>query len=405
MLRGSFGLLGPKRGRGLTIGPPGSFTLTGAPAAGGARAADLEWTASSGASTYKAYRGAEGASTVTKDATTLRTTITDGSRSFIDSLGAALAKGTASRVLASSTQVDLSATEPTGGVTPYTYQWYRSTDGSKGTAISGATTRSYSDTGLTTGTKYYWTLEATDAAAAIVNYDQIDGTPGTYAAPDYATQKKDGTLADYQTSYPETDVFPTTDPTGFGRGNVIQVNYQAGAAPGSDVNRSFNFRRASGAEFALGGECYMRADIYLEKLSFGTGDIRKLIYWQGLGAISTVFGVLVLRKDKLSIEAGSAGSLGSFNATDNGIATFTAGRWYTLEMYFKNNTAYGSSNGIVTVWVDGAQVHTRSDYRFLQEAGDYLNICLVGDQAQLDVPEAEYRVFDRTAFSSARVGP
>lgn len=74
-------------------------------------------------------------------------------------------------------KVALSATAPTGGTSPYTYQWYRSDDGSKGSAIVGATDLTYEDTGLVNGTTYYYTLDATDDAAATVSYTQVAATP------------------------------------------------------------------------------------------------------------------------------------------------------------------------------------------------------------------------------------
>lgn len=61
-------------------------------------------------------------------------------------------------------EVTLSATGASGGVPPYRYQWYASTDGTRGTAIAGATGLSFKDAGLTNGVTRYYTLEVTDSA-------------------------------------------------------------------------------------------------------------------------------------------------------------------------------------------------------------------------------------------------
>jgi fibronectin type 3 domain-containing protein len=82
------------------------------------------------------------------------------------------------------TTVALTASSPTGGTAPYTYQWFRSTSsGTKGSAISGATSRPYTDTGRTNGTTYYYTLTVTDSAAASVDYPQVSATPETAEEP------------------------------------------------------------------------------------------------------------------------------------------------------------------------------------------------------------------------------
>lgn len=97
---------------------------------------------------------------------------------WAEDAGGALAAGVAF-ALRGDERVTLSATEPTGGTAPYTYQWYRSTEsGTKGDALEGATDRDHADTGLTNGTEYFYTLDATDDAAATVSYTQVSATPG-----------------------------------------------------------------------------------------------------------------------------------------------------------------------------------------------------------------------------------
>ena len=65
----------------------------------------------------------------------------------------------------------------TGGTSPYTYQWFKSlVSGNAGTAISGATSLTFSDTGISPATTYYYTLVSTDSVPATVSSNQALGT-------------------------------------------------------------------------------------------------------------------------------------------------------------------------------------------------------------------------------------
>lgn len=81
----------------------------------------------------------------------------------------ALTPGVLSKVLVDSTSASLVSTADTGGTTPYVYQWHRSTVSgfTPGTAsaISGATSLSLSDTGLSPSTTYYYKVVSSDSDA------------------------------------------------------------------------------------------------------------------------------------------------------------------------------------------------------------------------------------------------
>ncbi len=66
------------------------------------------------------------------------------------------------------TTADLTSADATGGTTPYTYQWYRSTVSGftpgGGNILSGETDLVLADDGLTEATQYYYKVIATDAA-------------------------------------------------------------------------------------------------------------------------------------------------------------------------------------------------------------------------------------------------
>ncbi len=85
--------------------------------------------------------------------------------------------GTISRSSQTPTTVDLVASNSVGGTTPYTYQWYRSqvngfTPGPS-TLLTGETSLSLHDTGLTPEATYYYVMRYTDAGSQHVNSAQF----------------------------------------------------------------------------------------------------------------------------------------------------------------------------------------------------------------------------------------
>lgn len=81
----------------------------------------------------------------------------------------AITPGALSQVAVTATQAQLKSAVATGGTTPYSYQWYRSTATgfTPGTAniLSGKTGLTLTDSTLTPGTQYYYKVVATDSAA------------------------------------------------------------------------------------------------------------------------------------------------------------------------------------------------------------------------------------------------
>lgn len=74
--------------------------------------------------------------------------------------------GALSQVSVTDTKASLSSAAASGGVGPYTYQWYRSTASGfvpgGGNIIAGATSLTLDDTGLIPNTTYYYKVVATD---------------------------------------------------------------------------------------------------------------------------------------------------------------------------------------------------------------------------------------------------
>lgn len=80
--------------------------------------------------------------------------------------------------VAGDTEVTISqSVAPSGGSGSYSRQLYRSTSGgSKGSAVSGATSLPYDDTGLSNGTEYFYTLDVSDGVST-ASTSQVSATP------------------------------------------------------------------------------------------------------------------------------------------------------------------------------------------------------------------------------------
>jgi hypothetical protein len=96
--------------------------------------------------------------------------------SFVKSLTA----GTATAGTATVSTCSATATDATGGSPPYSYQWYRSTDGSLGYPLDTSTELNLFDPGCIYDTTYYYTLVYTDSLGNTANSNQINLTTGDF---------------------------------------------------------------------------------------------------------------------------------------------------------------------------------------------------------------------------------
>lgn len=228
---------------------------------------------------------------------------------------------------------------------------------------------------------------------------------GSYATPDLVNENFDaGTLG--LLTYPWEGVDSPTrqtivdDPTGFGRGKVLRIDY---TSPAPGITRAVNWQ-AAGSGYGPGQEFWFRADFYLTAAT-GTAaspNNRKLIYWQrNLASPDESFMILHAVGTSIDSEVGWA----SNQIDHDGLASVAFDTWFTLECRTKMNSAYGVADGEIEVIVNNGTPATVTGIEFLHQAGDYMQQMEVGDQVSGSGAFAEYRLIDRVAFSTQRIGP
>lgn len=323
------------------------------------------------------------------------------------------------------TEVSLTATAPTGGTAPYTYQWYRSTsNGVKGSAIVGATTLSYTNTGLVNGTPYYFTLDATDDVAATVSYTQRSATPGNYATPDILNvdfdDGTDGALVWSPST--TTAISIVADPTGQLSNNVGRIRYnRTTIAQATDLNRSFRFAIPGASQVGLSETVFIRAHIVQATPSPaipGT-HMRKLIYVQRSPNNSSF---CVIRGDNNNLTVRTTSATGTERVAYTGVGLFPYDTKVSVEIQITTNSAHGLSDGEMKFWVNGSLVADLSPangngVQWLENdpssgapaTNPFTNIYFGSQSQNVTDPSGTlwdyYRYFDKIAVSTQRIGP
>ena len=146
-----------------------------------------------------------------------------GDVSVMDLTSTALGCPPISLISRGTTTATVTTSGASGGIGPYTGQYWRSTtNGSVGSAIAGATPLAWADTGLTTNTTYYYTYIVTDSTPT---------TPLTYSTPQLAvtTTGAAGSIAVnqatlYKTTTANEEVVLTGTTTTWAANTTFQVN-------------------------------------------------------------------------------------------------------------------------------------------------------------------------------------
>jgi hypothetical protein len=160
-------------------------------------------------------------------------------------MSVSLIPGTISSIGQTPTTVVLSSEAPIGGISPYTYQWYRSTDSGftpgLGNILSGQTSLTLSDTGLTPSTNYYYKLRVTDSNSVIVDSSQF-AVSSNITAPNASwnvTNDGSGHVAELTNTYPAGTIIGSPSPTTGPNGSGAALSFTNGSAV--DLGQNFKF--------------------------------------------------------------------------------------------------------------------------------------------------------------------
>jgi len=137
-----------------------------------------------------------------------------------------LSAGTVSLTTRTDSSIGLSSTDATGGTAPYTYQWYRSTSSGftpgAGNILSGKTSLTLSDTGLSAGTTYYYKIRFTDSASATIDSSEFSAVTLAPPATSFTfTGPSSGTVDTTSTNFtvtPNGEYTGTITPSSTGSG-------------------------------------------------------------------------------------------------------------------------------------------------------------------------------------------
>lgn len=157
-----------------------------------------------------------------------------------------LIPGTISLLSQTSTTASLSSTAATGGVSPYTYQWYRSTTSDftpgPGNILNGQTSLTLSDTGLTPSSTYYYKLRTTDSNSVIVDSSQFPVSSSTITAPSASwnvTNDGTGHVVELTNTYAPGAIIGSPSAVTGPNGSGAALSFTSGKAV--DLGQNFKF--------------------------------------------------------------------------------------------------------------------------------------------------------------------
>lgn len=318
---------------------------------------------------------------------------------FTYSGAAPLEPGVVTAIIGDNT-VTLTATPATNGVQPYTYQYYRSTDGSLGSILPGATTRNWEDDTALNDIEYTYTLRVTDAEDNFEDYDPVTVTPGVSEFPTFiAITFDEGTTIGAE----RYDIMPATgfyggnftiipDPTGELGGNVCAIDFThpGDCVTSADINRHLQYTAPIPDDFAgFNKEIWFYCELVMDDPTASTAAqaFRKIVRFDSTNGQNN----LILQQypvggsyKSLRIET-SGGSLSNpsniivHSAQD----CFEWNEKLTVKIQIIINSAADQFNGVLRAWYNDVLKIDRNDLRLYDSArGGPYKLCRPGAQTQ-----------------------
>lgn len=181
----------------------------------------------------------------------------------------ALTPGALSKVLVGSSTAKLSSAAATGGSGTYTYQWHRSvTTGftpAPSTAISGATTLTLADSGLSTSTAYFYKVEVDDTGSSVSatsSQIEVDTTVGSPQPNQFAQTTYLGTVDQAFNYNTRSVMIDTSSAGGLIPGQAVKIVNNTSGIPSvvecaADTDEVFGFINYNfkNARFNAGDRC------------------------------------------------------------------------------------------------------------------------------------------------------
>jgi len=204
------------------------------------------------------------------------------------------------------------------------------------------------------------------------------------------------------------------DPTGSGRGKIARVRYITDGVIQFDDNEALlptppPFTRTAGQEVWFQGDFYLGSTARMDP-SGNASVQRKLIRfgWDGtqphqFTCVPTSFGPQLVIANRVN-DTGSA----TLDFIDTNLFALANQTWYTIKMQLRVNSAIGTSDGIVRIWMNGLLVYDRTDLRWTDPvewapnnpALYVWNEWGFGDQADSNLALDEYRYWDNVSFAN-----
>lgn len=255
------------------------------------------------------------------------------------------------------------------------------------------------------------------------NLAKLDFNTMTSSGPTTFTGSPKG---DTFTAFAPWNLTVIADPTGSGRGNVVNIPYSVSEG---DDNRDLS--PTTGISIGLGQEIWFQGDVYIDpaaRMDFGgsNGVQRKLLYWGPPNLESGPLGFsLVLSSFGPQFFINKYPNSGQNNPNFNpewpypmyipypfpGFPFLTSGAWHTFKVQLRVNSTFAAIDGIVRIWYDGTKFvdqtqvswtdptvwagHSPSEFAFVNfKVGDQI------DNAFSGVPASEFRLWDNLSFAT-----